>query len=134
MSLSSAAQRTFNVAELLEMILLELPPRDVLLAQRVNKQWQGAITASLKLQQLLFFKPVSAQVLVYEDDQGLSDFDGWWEDRVTKEVVPAVQNPMLRTLFYNLTDDVLGCCALLLVTWSRRQGRDGGGGGDMGFE
>jgi hypothetical protein len=99
-SLSSAAQRTFSVAELLEMLLVELAPRDVLLAQRVNKQWQGGTTASLKLQQLLSSKAVSAQILVFNDeDEDGDDIDGVWEDIITKEEIPAVQNPMLSNLF-----------------------------------
>ena len=44
--------------ELLENILLMAPPKDVLLAQRVCKDWRRTIKGSMKLQRLLFFRPV----------------------------------------------------------------------------
>ena len=47
------------------MILLHLPLPDILLAQRVNRTWNGVIKASVKLQQALFFKPVCEDKLVF---------------------------------------------------------------------
>ena len=47
---------TFGIPELLEIILENATPRDVLLWQRVNKMWQTAIKTSPRLQEKLFFK------------------------------------------------------------------------------
>ncbi|KAK3717978.1 hypothetical protein LTR37_005404 [Vermiconidia calcicola] len=51
--------QVFDTVELLETILLELPTRDLLLSQRVNKQWAAVIQSSRKLQQALFLESVS---------------------------------------------------------------------------
>lgn len=51
------------IPELMEMILLELPLRDVLAAQRVNKDFRDTIRDSHKLQKALFFKPIDKTVL-----------------------------------------------------------------------
>lgn len=55
--MTMAATKVFAIPELLEMILLQVPPRSLLVsAQRVSKQWSEAIKASAKLQQSLCFK------------------------------------------------------------------------------
>ncbi|KXT01652.1 hypothetical protein AC578_2763 [Pseudocercospora eumusae] len=54
-----ATSKVYDTVELLESILLELPIRDVLLAQRVAKSWQQTISGSIKLQRSLFFKPMA---------------------------------------------------------------------------
>ena len=46
--------RIFAIPELLENILLHLPERDLLLAQRVNRSFRDVITASVHLQRKLF--------------------------------------------------------------------------------
>ena len=53
------AHRVFDTYELLEMVLQQLPMRDVLLAQRVSKTWKKVISQSQSLQRKLFFKPAS---------------------------------------------------------------------------
>lgn len=76
------ANQVLQTTELLELVLLELPPLDVLLAQRVSTFWRNAIRGSTKLQKLLFFLPV-------EGAEGLGpdvSFD----------------NPMLAPIFANL--------------------------------
>ena len=45
------------IPELLEGILFELPPLDLLLATRVNKAFQTQIRSSTRIQRKLFFKP-----------------------------------------------------------------------------
>ena len=50
----------FNTVELLEAILLFLPIRDVLLAQRISKQWHFTITGSRRLQRALFLDPITS--------------------------------------------------------------------------
>ena len=47
---------TFGIPELLEVILENATPRDVLLWQRVNKTWQTAIKTSPRIQEKLFFR------------------------------------------------------------------------------
>ena len=46
--------KVFDTVELLEAILLQLPCKDVLLAQRVSRTWQSIIHGSVKLQKALF--------------------------------------------------------------------------------
>ena len=60
-----AAARVFDTPELLERILLHLPLRDLLLAQRVRGSWRSLIDSSKKAQKALFLEPYSS--LVVED-------------------------------------------------------------------
>lgn len=53
----SAVERAFAVTELREAIISHLPCKDVLLAQRVRKDWKATITGSLMLQRALGFVP-----------------------------------------------------------------------------
>lgn len=46
-----------QIVELLEQILLHLPQRDLLLAQRVCKRWHAVINRSNHIQQALYFLP-----------------------------------------------------------------------------
>ena len=48
--------KTFGIPELLEIILENATPRDLLLWQRVNKSWQAAIKTSPRIQEKLFFR------------------------------------------------------------------------------
>ncbi|KAK5684276.1 hypothetical protein LTS10_004140 [Elasticomyces elasticus] len=50
-----ASTRVFATTELLEHILVFVPARDVLLAQRVSQRWQAVVTESPFLQELLLF-------------------------------------------------------------------------------
>lgn len=52
--MSTPAHQVFNTTELIELVLLQLPVREVLLGQRVSKQWQDTVLGSTKLQQALF--------------------------------------------------------------------------------
>ena len=54
-----AAARVCSLPELLELVLFELPTRDLLLAQRVCQTWQAVISGSPKLQRALYFEPVA---------------------------------------------------------------------------
>ncbi|KAI8966323.1 hypothetical protein F5Y11DRAFT_365899 [Daldinia sp. FL1419] len=54
-----ATQSLLNIVELLEQILLELHPKDILVgAQRVCRQWHQVITWSPRIQQLLYFRKI----------------------------------------------------------------------------
>lgn len=63
MEAQTAGRQLASTPELLEMILLQLPVVDILLAQRVNKTWQATIANSPKLQRALFFRPVDDPVV-----------------------------------------------------------------------
>ncbi|CAK1368028.1 unnamed protein product [Cercospora beticola] len=55
----TACQRTFNVPELAEEILLHLPPQNLLCqVQRVCRQWRRTVESSELIQQYLFFRPI----------------------------------------------------------------------------
>ena len=59
----SAVDRTLNIHELLEEILLALPAKDILFVKRVCKNWNEMIEGSSRLQEALYVKPVKAMVL-----------------------------------------------------------------------
>jgi hypothetical protein len=52
----SAAQRLLQIPELLEVVLLELQPQELLLSQRVSRSFKQTIEGSTKLQQKLFYQ------------------------------------------------------------------------------
>ena len=56
-SINSAVSKAFDITEILESIILQLPCKDVLLEQRISKAWQTTITGSPSLQKALFFVP-----------------------------------------------------------------------------
>lgn len=51
----------WDVPEVLENILVRLPMKDLLLDQRVCTQWRDLIQAAPRLQEALFFKPISTR-------------------------------------------------------------------------
>ena len=57
-----SSERVFNTVELIEAVLLELPLRDILLAQQVCKTWQAAIAASSPLQRALCLQPIKTPI------------------------------------------------------------------------
>ncbi|KXT05090.1 hypothetical protein AC578_7578 [Pseudocercospora eumusae] len=52
-----AATKVFNIGELAEAILVQLPTRDLLLAQRVSKAFKHTIDTSRPIQKALFLLP-----------------------------------------------------------------------------
>lgn len=52
--MAASVEDVLDIPELLEMIILELPPHDILLAQRTSKTWNAAIAKSLRIQRKLF--------------------------------------------------------------------------------
>ncbi|KAK4616615.1 uncharacterized protein CLAFUR5_05313 [Fulvia fulva] len=56
----TATNQVLATAELLELILLDLPPRDLLSSQRVCTTWRHAVKASVKAQRALFRRPQPA--------------------------------------------------------------------------
>jgi hypothetical protein len=53
----TAAHQVLHLPELLELILLYLPQKDLLLSQRVCRSFRYTIEGSLRLQRALFFSP-----------------------------------------------------------------------------
>ena len=115
-SLPSATQRTLGITELLEAILVQLPMKDLLLAQRVNKDWQATIVTSKKLQERLFLRPISTQILDHYG--GPSDK---WRVPGTGEVINPSWNPLLEELFDCLSWSATKCLEKRLPhrTWHR---------------
>lgn len=99
-----SATKTFAIPELLELILLHLDMKMLLLAQRVDTQWRGAIASSKKLQKKLFLLPVEsfeeALLLNMIEDHTLVNV---WRDGPPMEIV--LPNPLLHD--YNLEDNAL---------------------------
>ncbi|RMY68484.1 hypothetical protein D0864_11336 [Hortaea werneckii] len=54
---SPAAEQFFSTPELLELMLLELPMQDLLLAERVCLRFKATIDGSIKIRRALFFEP-----------------------------------------------------------------------------
>jgi hypothetical protein len=54
----SPTPEPLEIVELLEHILLHLPQRDLLLAQRVCRRWHAVINASKHIQRALYFLPL----------------------------------------------------------------------------
>lgn len=61
------------------MILLDVPPKEVLLSQRVNKTWQLTIQNSAQLQRKLFFAPEKGGSLkfFYSSDKNRNWSECW---------------------------------------------------------
>ncbi|KAK4889875.1 hypothetical protein LTR27_011388 [Elasticomyces elasticus] len=51
------AGKVLNLPELLEMIILNLPMRDMQRFRRVSKQWQATVDRSLPIKRALFLEP-----------------------------------------------------------------------------
>ncbi|KAK4922532.1 hypothetical protein LTR49_010232 [Elasticomyces elasticus] len=60
-----ATQKVLNLPELLEAILLRLPIRDLLFAQKVCKIWKLTIDTTLSIQKALFFAPGMVKDITY---------------------------------------------------------------------
>lgn len=81
----------FAVPELLEAILFELPPRDLLLTQRLCKAFRDATQSSVRIQEKLFFKARTG-FLVYDDAGNCTAADGTPHD--SKRII----NPFLERI------------------------------------
>jgi hypothetical protein len=60
-----ATRQVLEVTELLELILLKLPSRDALLAQCVCRYWKEVIKTSPALQEKLWLKSDTSNLLKY---------------------------------------------------------------------
>ncbi|KAI7226378.1 hypothetical protein KC330_g8832 [Hortaea werneckii] len=80
MTTDAARRAVFETAELLENIVIQLPPRKIFVIQRVCKQFRDIVATSVKLQQRLFLRAdgceaqewkVAAKSNVYDHDSDL---------------------------------------------------------------
>ena len=65
---SQAAITVFSIVELLEDILLNLPLRDLDLAQLISKTVYNCVNNSMKIKQALFLAPATETRLIFNDD------------------------------------------------------------------
>ena len=63
-----------GIPELLEMVLEYATPQDLLLWQRVNKAWQGAIRRSPRIQERLFFRISETRETVFGNKRVTNPF------------------------------------------------------------
>ncbi|KAK4963628.1 hypothetical protein LTR10_001257 [Elasticomyces elasticus] len=64
----AAATQVLGLPELVEIILLGLPTRDLLFAQKVCKTFKGVIDRSKSIQKALFFLPGTADDVNFEPE------------------------------------------------------------------
>ena len=62
-----AASKVFAVPELLEAILLELPPKKIFAVQAVAKQWKGLIDTSTQLKRAVFLNAIGKTPLARDE-------------------------------------------------------------------
>lgn len=85
------ADKVFGITELLENILMRLPTKDLLFAQKVCKQWQHVIASSTPIQKALFFAPgtvINTALDAVRSCKPLFDaewYTGWATDALRKE-------------------------------------------------
>ncbi|PLB53484.1 hypothetical protein P170DRAFT_435112 [Aspergillus steynii IBT 23096] len=118
---STAAETALSTPELLEAILLELDMATLLVsAQRVDRYWFGLISASIRLQQALYFKPVPSyskppSAYITKDDRWLKNgpwmkdnpwFLDWFHSRESQNELMAFLNPLLFKHFGSLFFDI----------------------------
>jgi len=60
----------FEIPELLETILLELPLKDLLLSQRVCTTWRSLAISSIHIRRALFLEPAARGPISYIDWRG----------------------------------------------------------------
>ena len=68
----SASSSVLGIPELLENVLAQLPARDLLMFQCINKTWHAVIKNSNTLQEKLFYK---CDLVTMRDDMDESDFE-----------------------------------------------------------
>ncbi|KAF2212830.1 hypothetical protein CERZMDRAFT_97330 [Cercospora zeae-maydis SCOH1-5] len=74
-----AFDNLFGVLELAEAVFLELPPQQILVnVQRVCRRWQDIVTASLPIQQALFFRPIGMQGPIHFMKVSGEQYGGSW--------------------------------------------------------
>ena len=109
----AAASQVGNTYELLENILLHLPLRQLLLAQKVNKKFHAVIQDSLQINQALFWKPISTDYVEWEPGPIVESLRyggeplnlGRWKQFNSEENVITLKNPFIHMCVACLHDD-----------------------------
>lgn len=83
-----------EIAELLELILLQLPTKDLLFAQKVCKSWHTAITTSTAIQKALFLLPGDYEDVCHDSKEAKTLF-GEYEGYTDPMVKRVKTNPLL---------------------------------------
>lgn len=71
----AAAEKVFDTAELLEIILLNLPMKDLIHAQATSRNWREAIAGSDELQRRLFLKARNLQTAARAKNNGITPWN-----------------------------------------------------------
>lgn len=98
MESQTAASKVASVSELLEDILLNLPLRHLLLAQKVSKSFYLCIHNSIKIKRALYLAPSSDGTACWEGPitKGVAFYaNGDWKISTTGEIVRPVLNPFM---------------------------------------
>lgn len=88
----SIAERVFGIVELAEAILLNLPPRQVLVGQRVCRMWRGVVQGSKQLKQALLLIPVGDKRVSHH---GAATGGIWAESARETKPTTVFENPLL---------------------------------------
>ncbi|KAK5710221.1 hypothetical protein LTR17_019056 [Elasticomyces elasticus] len=98
------AQQVFLPPELVEIILLQLPMKDLLLSQRVCKTWKAVVESSPGIQNALFFTAGNQQTTVAADRPKTNAYIGYpcICYTCTKTQTSKTLNPLL---FTSIRDD-----------------------------
>ena len=98
---STAALRVLDVFELLEMILIQLPIKDLLThAQRVSRTWRATVKNSTRLQRALFISPVPSTPLELID----TTYGSLWVARESNlRPITVLENPYYWSILATIT-------------------------------
>ncbi|KAK4550607.1 hypothetical protein LTR36_000186 [Oleoguttula mirabilis] len=111
----TAARRVFDTYELLENVLLHLPLRQLLLAQRISTSFRDLIWRSATINRALFFTPATAETverycydLDHDHSQSQPDIcdepdEGIWMTAPGPDAVSPLLNPFLPV--HNMAND-----------------------------
>lgn len=94
----TACEDVFAVPEMAEMILLQLPMRDILVnVQRTSRAWQRLVNNSLAIQQAIFMRPVGHAPLRYfnPDPQVRTWSRERWAESEDAAGVSVIENPII---------------------------------------
>ena len=74
--MASACERAFQVPELFDLILFNLPIKSLVLCRQVCKTWHDLINQSARLQWALFLSPVGSTVCTMLREREFSPLNG----------------------------------------------------------
>ncbi|KAK5687080.1 hypothetical protein LTS10_001217 [Elasticomyces elasticus] len=107
-----AANQVLDLPELFEAIVLQLPMRDLLFAQRVSKTWKANLDASPAVQKALFFTAGKKKDIIYVPANDITARKAWETYNATKIIPTPTETP----------EHVSGLDCLLYITRKNREG------------